>query len=51
MIEVVTVIELVVDSATEVVTALEVEKSVVEAAGSDVLLVATDATPEIIEVS
>jgi hypothetical protein len=50
VIEVVVVTELVMESTTETVVTSDTEQSVVELAGSDMLLTIADATPEIIEV-
>lgn len=50
MLEVVTVTELVTESAIDTVTAVELAHSALELAGSDVLLTVAEPAPEIIEV-
>lgn len=51
MLEVVTITELVMEAAIETVIASDIESSVVEAQGSDILLMAGDVVPEVIEVA
>lgn len=51
MLETVIVTELVTDHAVELLVAAEVENSVIEAPGSDILLTVGEPTPEIIEVA